>query len=161
MFFLAHLELLRIALKAKDPDDSGVFSKDPMQAALLQVQSWVTDTQKNKYKELLELAAAEEQDVKETSPRNTTNSKRNTSARKLPSSPTPVSNSSSNLSRTRSGKTRPILKDESSESSDDDEEIVQRRKNWKQPALKATSGALFKYARVVKDASEGCVTDEA
>jgi dihydroxy-acid dehydratase len=42
-----------------------------------------------------------------------------------------------------------------------EEEIAQRRKSWKQPALKATSGALFKYARVVKDASEGCVTDEA
>jgi len=42
-----------------------------------------------------------------------------------------------------------------------EEEISQRRKSWKQPALKATNGALFKYARVVKDASEGCVTDEA
>jgi dihydroxy-acid dehydratase len=38
--------------------------------------------------------------------------------------------------------------------------IAQRKKNWKQPALKATKGALYKYARVVKDASEGCVTDE-
>ena len=42
-----------------------------------------------------------------------------------------------------------------------EEEINQRRKSWKQPPLKATNGALFKYARVVKDASEGCVTDEA
>jgi len=42
-----------------------------------------------------------------------------------------------------------------------EEEIAERRKNWKQPALKATNGVLFKYARVVKDASEGCVTDEA
>ncbi|MEO6328944.1 MAG: dihydroxy-acid dehydratase [Ginsengibacter sp.] len=42
-----------------------------------------------------------------------------------------------------------------------EEEIAQRKKSWKQPALKATNGALFKYARVVKDASEGCVTDEA
>jgi dihydroxy-acid dehydratase len=39
--------------------------------------------------------------------------------------------------------------------------ITQRKNNWKQPALKATKGALYKYARVVKDASEGCVTDEA
>jgi dihydroxy-acid dehydratase len=39
--------------------------------------------------------------------------------------------------------------------------IAERRKKWKQPAPKATSGVLFKYARVVKDASQGCVTDEA
>ncbi len=42
-----------------------------------------------------------------------------------------------------------------------DEIIAQRRANWKQPALKATKGLLFKYAQFVKDASEGCVTDEA
>ncbi|OYU56967.1 MAG: dihydroxy-acid dehydratase [Chitinophagaceae bacterium BSSC1] len=42
-----------------------------------------------------------------------------------------------------------------------DEIIAQRRANWKQPALKATKGVLFKYAQCVKDASEGCVTDEA
>lgn len=42
-----------------------------------------------------------------------------------------------------------------------DQEIAQRRANWKQPALKATKGVLFKYAQCVKDASEGCVTDEA
>ncbi|MEI6086169.1 MAG: dihydroxy-acid dehydratase [Bacteroidota bacterium] len=42
-----------------------------------------------------------------------------------------------------------------------DEIIAQRRANWKQPALKATKGLLFKYAQCVKDASEGCVTDEA
>lgn len=41
-----------------------------------------------------------------------------------------------------------------------DEVISERRKKWKQPALKATRGVLFKYARSVKDASEGCVTDE-
>ncbi len=41
------------------------------------------------------------------------------------------------------------------------EEIAQRRAVWKQPALKATKGVLFKYAQHVKDASEGCVTDEA
>jgi len=39
------------------------------------------------------------------------------------------------------------------------EEIAQRRAVWKQPALKATKGVLFKYAQHVKDASEGCVTD--
>ena len=41
-----------------------------------------------------------------------------------------------------------------------DEEIAKRKALWKQPALKATKGILYKYARVVKDASEGCVTDE-
>ena len=41
-----------------------------------------------------------------------------------------------------------------------DEEIAKRKSNWKQPALKATKGILYKYARVVKNASEGCVTDE-
>ena len=41
------------------------------------------------------------------------------------------------------------------------EEISQRRAAWKQPALKAMKGVLFKYAQHVKDASEGCVTDEA
>ena len=40
------------------------------------------------------------------------------------------------------------------------EEIAKRRANWVQPALKATKGILFKYAKYVKDASEGCVTDE-
>ena len=40
------------------------------------------------------------------------------------------------------------------------EEIIERRKLWNQPALKATKGILFKYAKYVKDASEGCVTDE-
>ncbi|MGZ8510078.1 MAG: dihydroxy-acid dehydratase [Chitinophagaceae bacterium] len=41
-----------------------------------------------------------------------------------------------------------------------DKEIKKRRKKWKQPALKATKGILYKYAMQVKDASEGCVTDE-
>ncbi|MDQ6903130.1 MAG: dihydroxy-acid dehydratase [Bacteroidota bacterium] len=38
--------------------------------------------------------------------------------------------------------------------------IADRKAKWKQPALKATKGVLFKYAKCVKDASEGCVTDE-
>jgi len=42
-----------------------------------------------------------------------------------------------------------------------EEEIAKRKANWKQPALKATKGVLFKYAQHVKDASQGCVTDEA
>jgi dihydroxy-acid dehydratase len=42
-----------------------------------------------------------------------------------------------------------------------EEEIAARKAAWKQPALKATKGVLFKYATHVKDASQGCVTDEA
>ncbi|HLR90591.1 MAG TPA: dihydroxy-acid dehydratase [Balneolaceae bacterium] len=38
-------------------------------------------------------------------------------------------------------------------------EIEQRRNSWKAPDLKATRGALYKYARAVSTASEGCVTD--
>ena len=42
------------------------------------------------------------------------------------------------------------------------EEIIrERRKKWQQPALSVTKGVLYKYAMCVKDASEGCVTDEA
>ena len=41
------------------------------------------------------------------------------------------------------------------------EEIAARRRSWQQPALKVKNGILYKYARQVKDASEGCVTDEA
>ena len=41
-----------------------------------------------------------------------------------------------------------------------EEEIAKRKAAWKQPALKATSGVLYKYARSVKTASDGCVTDE-
>lgn len=41
-----------------------------------------------------------------------------------------------------------------------EKEIKARRKNWKQPKLKVTKGILYKYAKTVKPASEGCVTDE-
>lgn len=41
-----------------------------------------------------------------------------------------------------------------------DEVIATRKANWKQPALKATKGILYKYARTVKPADQGCVTDE-
>ena len=41
-----------------------------------------------------------------------------------------------------------------------EKEIQQRKQAWKRPSLAATKGLLFKYARTVKDASEGCVTDE-
>ena len=42
-----------------------------------------------------------------------------------------------------------------------EEEVLQQRKRaWQQPALKATKGVLYKYAKVVTDAASGCVTDE-
>ncbi|MBV8252958.1 MAG: dihydroxy-acid dehydratase [Chitinophaga sp.] len=41
-----------------------------------------------------------------------------------------------------------------------DEELAARRAKWVQPALKASNGILFKYAKLVKNATEGCVTDE-
>jgi len=41
-----------------------------------------------------------------------------------------------------------------------DEIIAERRKNWKKPALKVTKGVLYKYAKTVSNAAEGCVTDE-
>lgn len=42
-----------------------------------------------------------------------------------------------------------------------EQEIAERKKGWKKPALKETKGVLYKYAMCVKDASQGCVTDEA
>ena len=41
-----------------------------------------------------------------------------------------------------------------------EEEIASRRAAWQQPALKVTRGLLYKYAKQVKTAAEGCVTDE-
>ena len=40
------------------------------------------------------------------------------------------------------------------------EEIENRRLQWKQPSLKFTRGVLYKYAKTVSSASQGCVTDE-
>jgi len=40
-----------------------------------------------------------------------------------------------------------------------DAQLAQRRATWKAPAPKATRGVLAKYMRLVKSASEGCVTD--
>jgi dihydroxy-acid dehydratase len=42
-----------------------------------------------------------------------------------------------------------------------EEIIAKRRAAQPAPILKATNGVLWKYAKLVKDASEGCVTDEA
>ncbi|HCC17277.1 MAG: dihydroxy-acid dehydratase [Bacteroidetes bacterium GWD2_45_23] len=41
-----------------------------------------------------------------------------------------------------------------------DEEIARRRASWIKPPLRVTKGILYKYAKLVKDASQGCVTDE-
>ena len=41
-----------------------------------------------------------------------------------------------------------------------EEEIARRKGNWQTPALKHNKGILFKYARSVASASEGCVTDK-
>lgn len=41
-----------------------------------------------------------------------------------------------------------------------DDVIAERKAKWQQPALKATNGILYKYAKLVKTAAEGCVTDE-
>jgi dihydroxy-acid dehydratase len=39
-------------------------------------------------------------------------------------------------------------------------EITVRKLNWQQPELKVKKGVLYKYAMTVKNAAEGCVTDE-
>lgn len=41
-----------------------------------------------------------------------------------------------------------------------DEELTNRQSTWQAPPLKVQSGTLYKYARTVSSASEGCVTDE-
>ena len=41
-----------------------------------------------------------------------------------------------------------------------DAEMAQRKAAWKMPPYKATRGTLWKYIKNVKNASEGCVTDE-
>ncbi len=42
----------------------------------------------------------------------------------------------------------------------DDAEMERRRSAWTMPAYKETRGTLSKYIKTVKNASEGCVTDE-
>ena len=39
-------------------------------------------------------------------------------------------------------------------------ELQQRRQEWVRPSLKVSKGSLYKYARMVSSASEGCVTDK-
>lgn len=40
-----------------------------------------------------------------------------------------------------------------------EQELADRRAKWEAPAMKVTRGALYKYAKTVSSASEGCVTD--
>jgi len=40
------------------------------------------------------------------------------------------------------------------------DEMKRRRSEWRMPPYKAERGTLAKYIRLVKNASEGCVTDE-
>ena len=42
-----------------------------------------------------------------------------------------------------------------------DEEIAARKKGWTTPELKAKKGVLYKYAKQVRNAADGCVTDES
>ncbi|KAF2205260.1 dihydroxy-acid and 6-phosphogluconate dehydratase [Delitschia confertaspora ATCC 74209] len=40
-----------------------------------------------------------------------------------------------------------------------DAELARRKENWTAPPLKYSKGTLYKYSKLVKDASHGCVTD--
>jgi dihydroxy-acid dehydratase len=40
-----------------------------------------------------------------------------------------------------------------------DDELAQRAQEWQAPPFKATKGTLWKYIQLVRNASEGCVTD--
>ena len=40
-----------------------------------------------------------------------------------------------------------------------EKELAERREAWVQPSLKVSRGSLYKYAKTVSSASEGCVTD--
>ena len=42
----------------------------------------------------------------------------------------------------------------------DEQEIANRRAEWVQPSLKVSQGILYKYAKCVANASEGCITDK-
>lgn len=42
----------------------------------------------------------------------------------------------------------------------DDAVLEERKKNWKQPALAVSKGILYKYAKHVTTAAEGCITDK-
>lgn len=37
-----------------------------------------------------------------------------------------------------------------------DEEMLQRKTHWQAPPLRVSQGALYKYTKIVADASHGC-----
>jgi len=41
----------------------------------------------------------------------------------------------------------------------DEKELEERKRSFKQPDFKVKSGVLYKYAKLVSDASQGCITD--
>ena len=41
-----------------------------------------------------------------------------------------------------------------------DEELARRKAQWTAPPFKSKRGTLYKYIKMVKSASQGCVTDE-
>ena len=41
-----------------------------------------------------------------------------------------------------------------------EEELAKRKEKWVAPPLKVSRGVLYKYAKTVASASNGCVTDE-
>ena len=41
-----------------------------------------------------------------------------------------------------------------------DEVLVERKRNWIQPEMKVKQGVLYRYAKCVASASEGCITDK-
>jgi dihydroxy-acid dehydratase len=38
-------------------------------------------------------------------------------------------------------------------------ELEERKKSWTAPPLKVKGGVIYKYAKLVSDASHGCITD--
>ena len=40
-----------------------------------------------------------------------------------------------------------------------EDELAKRRAEWKAPPLKVNQGTLYKYVKLVGDASHGCITD--
>lgn len=74
---------------------------------------------------------------------------------------TPEAQEGGPIALVRNGETV-VIDAESNEISLDisDEELNRRRAAWTMPPYKATRGTLAKYIRLVRNASEGCTTDE-
>ena len=75
---------------------------------------------------------------------------------------TPEAQDGGPIALVRSGEMITIDADQNSISVDvPDAELARRRAEWRMPPFKAERGTLAKYIRLVKSASDGCVTDEA